>query len=309
MSLDALLRRRRRTFWEDFISSPLVFFARYLYRLFEQSAAESLLSNALDSDSIRVVCISDTHNAHNELPPLDKGDVLIHAGDLTNSGTLEEIRAALGWLNAQTHLHKVFIAGNHDTILADLDSNQRSTLLAQFHGLVYLQDSSTTVNVRGRELVIYGSPQTPRHGSWQFQYPRVHPLEADSSPVWSDIPPIVDVLVTHGPPAQHLDNEGAGCAALLHAVWRTRPALHVFGHIHGARGVERVRWTQVQEVYERISAGLGGWWDLVVMIGEMLRNRIWMMNGREGNGTILVNASALGGLRDEKRRGAIVVDI
>ena len=37
----------------------------------------------------RIVCISDTHNSTVKLP---KGDVLIHAGDLTNQGSYSEVR-------------------------------------------------------------------------------------------------------------------------------------------------------------------------------------------------------------------------
>lgn len=40
----------------------------------------------------RFVCISDTHNQTLKLP---KGDVLIHAGDLTNQGSFPEARTAL----------------------------------------------------------------------------------------------------------------------------------------------------------------------------------------------------------------------
>lgn len=39
----------------------------------------------------RFVCISDTHNRNVKLP---KGDVLIHAGDITNLGTYEEVGPA-----------------------------------------------------------------------------------------------------------------------------------------------------------------------------------------------------------------------
>lgn len=39
----------------------------------------------------RFVCVSDTHNTTVKLP---KGDVLIHAGDLTNQGSFSEVRAA-----------------------------------------------------------------------------------------------------------------------------------------------------------------------------------------------------------------------
>lgn len=36
----------------------------------------------------RIVCISDTHNCNVKLPA---GDVLIHAGDLTNMGSKSEV--------------------------------------------------------------------------------------------------------------------------------------------------------------------------------------------------------------------------
>lgn len=40
----------------------------------------------------RIVCISDTHNCTVKLP---KGDVLIHAGDLTNQGSHTEVRVPM----------------------------------------------------------------------------------------------------------------------------------------------------------------------------------------------------------------------
>ncbi|KAG6807926.1 hypothetical protein H0H93_000815, partial [Arthromyces matolae] len=56
---------------------------------------------------------------HDELEPLPEGDVLVHAGDLTHSGTPQEVRSALQWLADQPHPHKIFIAGNHDYALSD----------------------------------------------------------------------------------------------------------------------------------------------------------------------------------------------
>lgn len=43
----------------------------------------------------RIVCISDTHNSAVKLP---KGDVLIHAGDLTNQGSYSEVSSSLDQL-------------------------------------------------------------------------------------------------------------------------------------------------------------------------------------------------------------------
>lgn len=44
----------------------------------------------------RIVCISDTHNCTVKLP---KGDVLIHAGDLTNQGSHTEVRVPISVLS------------------------------------------------------------------------------------------------------------------------------------------------------------------------------------------------------------------
>lgn len=41
---------------------------------------------------MNVVCGFDTHNSQSPLPD---GDLLIHAGNLTQSGSLQELQAAL----------------------------------------------------------------------------------------------------------------------------------------------------------------------------------------------------------------------
>jgi hypothetical protein len=43
----------------------------------------------------RLVLLSDTHN---QTPSLPRGDILIHAGDLTNQGSYAELVKAVGWL-------------------------------------------------------------------------------------------------------------------------------------------------------------------------------------------------------------------
>jgi len=58
----------------------------------------------------RIVCISDTHN---QQPSLPKGDILIHAGDLTNQGSASELTKAVNWLEKQDFEVKVIIAGIH----------------------------------------------------------------------------------------------------------------------------------------------------------------------------------------------------
>lgn len=65
----------------------------------------------------RFVLLADTHNAS----PVDgafklpKGDVLIHAGDLTNQGTISELRRAVDWIEQADFEAKIVIAGNDES--------------------------------------------------------------------------------------------------------------------------------------------------------------------------------------------------
>ena len=45
---------------------------------------------------MRFVCISDTHCKHHGLGVLPAGDVLVHAGDFTQTGRPGEVRALEG---------------------------------------------------------------------------------------------------------------------------------------------------------------------------------------------------------------------
>jgi 3',5'-cyclic AMP phosphodiesterase CpdA len=101
---------------------------------------------------IRVVCIADTHNHQPELPP---GDLLIHAGDLTENGSFDEIQNQPTWLSSQPHQYKVAIAGNHDVLLdeeflkkyPERRYGQTKTLYDLNWGTVqFLQHSSITLN-------------------------------------------------------------------------------------------------------------------------------------------------------------------
>lgn len=56
----------------------------------------------------RIVLISDTHNQTPKLPP---GDILIHAGDLTNQGSYDELQRTVEWLERSDFEAKIVIAG------------------------------------------------------------------------------------------------------------------------------------------------------------------------------------------------------
>jgi len=177
-----------------------------------------------------IVAISDTHGYHRSLDIPD-GDILIHAGDVTRRGHLAELAELNAFFAGLPHRHKILIAGNHDWCFEREEAAARRLLT----DVTYLQDEAVTVE----GLKIYGSPWQPWFLDWAFNLQRGPDLAAR----WAKIPDDTDVLITHGPPSGIGDRTSggghAGCEDLLRRVRQIAPRLHVFGHIHEARG----RWT------------------------------------------------------------------
>ena len=227
----------------------------------------------------RFVCISDTHNASpGGAFPLPKGDVLIHAGDMTNQGSFRELQKTVKWIEESNFEAKIVIAGmfspckrnqanrltmpgNHDiTVDTDFyeqyglyfhnqdlqDPEKCQKLLEQSASILWLKHEAARVNLASPNgprttFKVYGSPYSPAKGMWAFGY---GPDEA--SRIWDEIPLDSDIVVTHTPPKYHCDESkerrAAGCPALREALWRVRPRLAICGHVHEGRGAERVRW-------------------------------------------------------------------
>ncbi|GIC85856.1 metallophosphatase domain-containing protein [Aspergillus udagawae] len=297
--LDALLRRpEQESIWRRLLRAPVPVIAELVYTRFAQTP-----SSMPTASPIRVVCISDTHNTQPQLPD---GDILIHAGDLTQSGTHAELEAQIEWLNRQPHRFKVAIAGNHELCLdpkAQAQAPGRKEPV-DWKSILYLENSPTILDFGYRRVNVFGSPYTPRHGNWAFQYPR-------NENIWDEIriPDDIDILITHGPAKTHLDLGRYGCEFLREWLWsmRRRPLLHVFGHIHGAYGKETLCWDEFQRAYESIMDNKAKWMHLIILLWHAL---LLLILPRDPCGrTFMVNAAAVGGLRDEKRRDAICVDI
>ncbi len=203
----------------------------------------------------RVVCLSDTHNCTNEIE-VPEGDLLIHAGDATITGTLEEVKRFNRWFSSLPHKNKIFVAGNHDWLF-ERDNVQARSLLDP--SIVYLQDRSVQID----GLKIYGSPWQPRFYDWAFNLMR----GAEIAEKWRLIPSDVDLLITHGPPHLILDEvptrygvENAGCEELRkrieEIVMSGKLKLHLFGHIqcgygtHDEFGVRFVNASNCDEEYK-----------------------------------------------------------
>lgn len=180
---------------------------------------------------MRLVCISDTHSRHEQMPPIPSGDVLIHAGDCTSSGSLPALDDFTTWLGAQPHRHKILIAGNHDHCFVRYSAWARE--MCEKQGINYLQGEAKSID----GLNFYGFPWQPIYRNMSFN--------AGPSELWERlklVPDNTDVLITHGPPLGIFDwmpdiREHVGSFEIAKMIDRL-PQLKalVFGHIHEGYG-------------------------------------------------------------------------
>ena len=261
--------------------------------------------------------------------PFPKVDVLLHCGDISNFGNASEYAPVLAALKAADAELKIVIAGNHDLTLdedfikrkigwdtADQAMVERARKTwtgsdARLNGIRYLEEGLHKFTLKnGATFTIYASPYTPGLPDWAFPYhrheDRFNPslLEPPTSPSKnsgrnsshqpkSPIPcyPLVDIILTHGPPNgildSTLDGTAVGCEHLRLALQRAKPKLHCFGHIHEGWGAEIWRWHKGGGKGSKVSVGDKG---------QLLTERSAYMDGRmlkPGQETLCINAAIL----------------
>ena len=198
---------------------------------------------------MRITVLSDTHTRHGLIPmeDLPGGDLLIHAGDIMNSGyNKHDIHDFCTWFHSlDQYEDKVFIAGNHDRMFENypLEAN---TIVNNYGSVIYLQDDDLVLYGDGpngdmpeNNIRIYGSPWQPEFYSWAFNLQR-NGIELSGK--WEAIPDNTDILITHSPAFGTLDTvtgrpwDNLGCELLAERIERLRPKIHVCGHIHSGYG-------------------------------------------------------------------------
>lgn len=304
--------------WQRFRRAPAEFLVQWLSERRTPLAVSSPAPQPADPHPIRIVCISDTHNTQPEVPD---GDILLHAGDLTEKGTFEELQAQLDWLKSLPHKHKVVIAGNHDRLLDpeyvarfpdriyEGPGTSRSDL--DWGDLIYLNDNSVKLHLPGdRSLSVYGSPLTEQCGTFAFQYPPIRK-------VWEGrVPDDTEVLLVHGPPRGYLDNGGKGCPQLLKEIWRIRPRLVVFGHIHAGYGQRLLRYDDgVEAAYASVFMGSRGILAVCYLAWNITLQKVrrvlpfFLSPSNDSSYGLLVNAALMKGASGSGTREPSVVQI
>lgn len=191
---------------------------------------------------MKIVLTSDTHNQHEVLSAygwLPDADMIIHSGDLSLRGSLEEVNLFFNWfIRLEQYKYKIFIAGNHDFILEKRPDLFKDVLPPNTY---YLNDSG--IEIEG--IKIWGSPIQPYFHNWAFNRRR----GIDIQKHWDLIPFDTNILVTHGPPYNILDyvengrfqkdneDDNVGCKDLMNKIESlTDLKISTFGHIHEGYG-------------------------------------------------------------------------
>lgn len=183
---------------------------------------------------MKVCSVADVHANHARKLDmiLPEADVLTISGDLTMSGSIDDLYSFRDWLDMQPHKYKIMIAGNHDFCFERKSTRQEAEVVVGGPNRHYLMDESVTID----GITFYGSPWQPWFHDWAFNVRRGNLHEK-----WQAIPQNVDVLLVHGPPTGYGDKtvsgDHAGCDELLAEIKLKKPRISLYGHIHEDTGI------------------------------------------------------------------------
>ena len=133
------------------------------------------------------------------------------------------------------------------------------------------------------------------------------------------------------PQKYHLDLS-LGCQGLLEEVWRVKPKLHVFGHVHWGHGREPIYFDECQRAYESVMTARqasrwgnygilsdvlfllfeGGWRDTWLVLWHGVNSILWkwvMLGPGSNNGGLMVNAAVTYGNTGKVKNKVLVVDL
>lgn len=183
---------------------------------------------------MKIVTFSDTHGQHASVRLTkflfdNAGDLLLFAGDL-QANHFDDGKSFVKWLASLPYKHKICVFGNHD-------GNYEYTLeeANKYDNIKFLMNES--INIDG--INIFGSPNSVLFMDWYFMYP-----DNELKDIYEKIPNNTNILLTHTPPFQILDETfdkyNAGSKSLLDRISELNELKYnIFGHIHECYGDSR----------------------------------------------------------------------
>lgn len=210
---------------------------------------------------MNILHISDTHFMHRYLEiPDGVYDMIIHSGDCSNHRSPylnePEVRDFIEWYGSLDIKHKVFVAGNHDT---SIEHRLVTPEQIREKGIVYLENEGIEID----GLTLWGTPCTPEFGKgWAWNRKRDKMYK-----VWEQIPEGTDIVISHGPPKNILDLtydrdnqlDACGCSNMRKAMFRIKPRLCLFGHIHNFEDITNCGIVRYHGLRTMFSNGSCAW--------------------------------------------------
>lgn len=184
---------------------------------------------------MKIIALSDTHNVHEYVKLLPEADVLVHSGDATIRGSIDEIKRFASWLSGlNQYKKKIFVSGNHDFGFDNVNRDRCENIMENA-GIIYLRDNGVEID----GVRFWGAPWQPQYHNWAFNLPR-NGKEIEEK--WNLIPTNTNVLITHGPSFGTLDEtdknvlypgEHVGCTMLALRIEELQKYKNIKAHIHG----------------------------------------------------------------------------
>lgn len=183
---------------------------------------------------MKVSIMSDTHG---QMVWPNACDIVIHCGDATMLGRIDEVTRFASWFGDLPAKYKIFVPGNHDWLFQK-DPGTALKIMKDRKIITLIDDVAGVM-----DLNIYGMPWTIPFMDWAFMGGEVTMREKlDKMKATDRECGGIDIVVTHGPARGTADLVGnsqtsMGCPYLAHAIRTIRPRLHCHGHNHAKHGI------------------------------------------------------------------------
>jgi uncharacterized protein len=191
---------------------------------------------------VKILAVTDVHGAYagvGKMIAAERPDVLIIGGDLTTNGTSGEVRAAVGGFSGQV-ANLFCVAGNmdsptHDSVYVELDISLNAT--ARVVGDVGM------FGVSGAQL-------SPLRTPYEITEEELYSRSLRGRELLKGKELRTTIYVPHAPPVNtSLDRISSGrhvgSTAVRKFVEEFQPTLVLCGHIHEARGEDRIGGSRV----------------------------------------------------------------
>ena len=213
---------------------------------------------------VKICCLSDTHELHEQLTMPKNIDILLYGGDFTNWITSNEttVNKFLEWLKGIDAKYKILVCGNHELYFSSLNKSKKDSLIEELKkgNIFYLENSFA--EFKNLNLNVFGFPHILKRNIFY----RANAFEISGQKMNEicnqNFDKKMDILVTHVPPYHILDKtykkKNLGSLSLLEdLILRVKPKIHIFGHNHDIEGYQIYKYEDEEFLFINASKAFG----------------------------------------------------